>query len=419
MGRLSLLIAAVVVVAGSMSPAAAVDPVPTAVVHVPPLAFADQPIEISAQVHCMDGAGACPVVLGYRRPEGVITGSGVFTEVLMAADPDLPPVADVEVFRAEIPASAVTTAGIDYYIRATDSAGVARWPPGVGALQFGSEPVSYRADVLVASTIVHTPPPPAVVGKPLRLTFSAPCTSTRDCEPTVWYRSTPVADTLTPRPLLPGEPDWDAAPVQRIRVQGDDADVVAFEAEIPAVDARGVDYLIRVADGTTANYWPGTPYEAWVGQSVALVAYHVPAITPPVITHAPVPTALTESAHELSWTVTCAAPRVSDCDTAAFWRHGTTDDVIQPPADFTELPTTVELLAHHDNAWLLKATATMQTGAVPGELEQYYLWATDGEANVYLPGTTYQGVVPLDGFSAAGLAPFSVILVGADPGALP
>lgn len=391
---LAIWVAAALVLAGARAQAVEPSEIPTAIAHIPPhLSFAGQPIEIEAHVACRDGAGACVPRLGYRQVSAdALAEVAPFTEVPMSPRPDVPAAGAVATYVAQIPAEVVTTRGVDYYVLATDSTGRTRWPPGVAEapLTLNGVGTYYRMDVLAAPNIVHEPAAAVAVGHPVTVRFQAPCAATRTCSATVWYRQTPIGGSQ----LLFGEPDWPTAPVRTLTItpSGSALSTYLFEAEIPgsAVDSRGVDYLIKVTDGDSVNYWPGAPYDAWVGTIGPLVSWHVAALSPPVIVHAPTPLAPVSADVEVTWRATCSTPRVADCDTAAFWR----------PADplpalgagpFTRLPTETEVSLDHDGLWVLRARAVISAGGTHLSREQYYLWATDGKTDTYSPGTLYSG----------------------------
>jgi hypothetical protein len=71
--------------------------------------------------------------------------------------------------------------------------------------------------------------------------------------------------------------------------------------------------------------------------------------------------------------------------------------------------TTTRVVASQNGYMVIEAQASVTAAAVAGTFEQYFLWATDANTNVYSPGTTYQGaVVPIDGINLGGVVPWTV-----------
>lgn len=306
-----------------------------------------------------------------------------------------------------IPADQVTTEGVDYYFSITDGQTTGRYP-GASAQGVSWQPV----EVLVRSPIrqiVHAGQPAVRVGQPIALRFAAYCAAERPCSPTVYYRTTPNVPDFSQIVLT--EPVWPTVAVRTVSARPTRTGLVLylFEADIPgtAVDSRGVDYLLKVANGAESMYWPGAPWGLGVGP---LGAHHVHTLGPPAIFHAPVVTAKAGDLVQLTWHVLCSTDDVSNCATKAYARHRDTLPVLDP-AGFAEVATTSTVVASNGGQFVLQATATIVASAVPGTFEQYFLTTSDGKTNAYSPGTTYQGGVrPTDGVNLGTTTPYTVYI---------
>jgi hypothetical protein len=249
------------------------------------------------------------------------------------------------------------------------------------------------------------------------------------CAATAWYRTTPNSPTLDTSQVLPGEPNWPTRPVRTVAVQpnGSGLALYVFETEIPAeaVDTRGVDYVLKVSDGSSNLYWPGVPQVDTPTASTPLVAHHVSTAGAPVIAHAPAVAAAAGSAVTLTWRVSCAVDLLAQCRTAVYHRRlstpaasgsvtvGGTTIGVGSPAPFTELPTQIVVVAQQNGYVVLEATATFTASSTAGGYEQYLLWATDGNVNAYSPGSVYQGALaPIDAVNLGHLAPYTVYVHG-------
>lgn len=415
------------------------------IAHVPPHhSFAGRDIEILAEVTCPGGLDNCGVTLGYRPPDPSLFAGPPFTTVAMAKDTRFPAQANTATFRGTIPASVATTRGVDYHIRATDTQGTARWPAGVPYHGYGADLAPdgtiagtyYRMDVLATPVIAHTPQPAAQFRKPVMVKFAANCSANTACTATLWYRTTPNGRNLDTSQVLPGEPattnpppppcappdltQWRKVELPHTRAVSATTDQTGglteyvWETAIPEchVDTRGVDYLIKVSDGSTSAYWPSAPYEAWVGlQPTPLLAYHVHTLTAPLIAHTPVVAARAGQPITIAWRFICAAAAATTCQTGANHRNGRRDPV--STGAFAPLTTTTTLVESHDGYHVFDATATIQSGNATAPEQQYWLWGDDGNTRTYSPGSTYQGyVIPTDGVNLGQNVPYTIYLYG-------
>jgi hypothetical protein len=415
------------------------------VVHVPVVVAPYlQPVHLSATATC--ATSSCSATLSYRRSAGLtsafalagyLAGQPPFTTMAMGATvvQDLGIAGTVMRFDADIPAAAVTTDGVDYSMHFSDGATNAYWPGtayvgGVASVD-GQALAWQHIEVLLRNpvlAIAHAPVPAVPFRTAVPLRFSAYCTADRPCAATAWYRSTPT--TFDASQVLGSEPAWLQAPVRVVSVQPNTTGLVlyVFETEIPAdaVDSRGVDYLLKVADSERRAYWPEVPAETVSGiQAPPLVAEHISTLSSPLIVHAPLVAAAAGSQLSLTWWVVCAVDDVSQCRTAAYHRHlneatagGVTVTVgggattYGTPAPFAPVATTTRVVASQNGYMIIEAQASVTASAVAGSFEQYFLWATDANTNAYSPGTTYQGaVVPIDGINLGGVVPWTVAVI--------
>ncbi len=421
---------------------------PVHVVHTPVLTASYRRAQpISATVNC--ATRDCSGTLSYRRTAGLTTFAGLiayldrqvdgqpgFTEVPMVATvlADLGDAGTVLRLDAEVPADDVTTDGFDYSLRVSDGATSAYWP---GTSYVGGASVDGQAAGFIhvevplrdpVRAIAHAPAPAVPHRTAIPIRFVAHCTADRPCTPTVWYRSTPNTGVTDVSQILPGEPAWATLAVQTLSVQpnGTGILVYVFQAEVPAdaVDSRGVDYLIKVSNGTTAAYWPEVPGQAEpLLQLPPLLAQHVSVLSSPVVAHTPAATAVAGAPVTLTWQAVCAVDSVEECRTGAAHRRLASasidgslsisgfDVTLGTPHPFDPLATTTRVLGAQGSYVVLEASATFVSGPAGG-FEQWFIWAGDGHTSAYSPGTTYQGaVLPLDGANLGTLAPWTAVSV--------
>ena len=420
---------------------------PIRIVHDPVVVAPwNEPISIRAIVNCQ--TASCTGSLSYRTTTSlnhsdgivsyVIDGGPAWTEAPLQANvlEDLGGQGTVLEMTAEIPASAVTTDGVDYFLHVTDGETKAYYPGtsyvgGWGSAD-GIRAAWQHVEVPLRDStreIAHAPQPVSRFRAPIPLRFAAYCTADHVCDATVSYRTTPVGEALGQ--VVFDASVWPTAPAQRIAVRPSRTgmNLYLFEASIPAaaVDTRGVDYLIRVSDGDRDTWWPSIPTATDL-ELAPLVAYHVSVAAATAIIHAPIPTAQADQPVTLQWRVICTADHPEECQTAAFHRQapqgaltGGTPDVsvrlgednfltfgdgdLGPP--FTELATTVTITHLDGGTYALDAVATIPA-APAGTYDQYVLWAFEGNTNAYSPGTAYQGYLPVDGQSLGQVVPYTI-----------
>jgi MYXO-CTERM domain-containing protein len=235
---------------------AGTDITPPAISHTPigNSQIAGQPVDITADI--TDGGGVTAASVYYR-----VTGGGAYTPVSMAK-------ISGNTWQGQIPASAVTTAGVEYYIRATDANN------NVG-LNPANAPTTVLSFTVInvdntGPTIVHT----AIAGgQPAGTAVTIQATVT-DASGVAWVR-------LRYR-TQGGVPTF--AQVNLTNTSGN-----VWQGQIPAtaVQAPGVDYYLQASDGAASaniSYAPSTapttPY------SFTVLA---PDSTGPTIAHTVIP----------------------------------------------------------------------------------------------------------------------------------
>jgi hypothetical protein len=283
--------------------------------------------------------------------------------------------------------------------------------------------VPFRAPV---RAIAHAPVMASPVRQPVAIQFAAYCTADSPCTPTLWFRTTPNPGAgVDLSQVLLAEPNWPHAQVREVTARPGPTGLVlhVFEGEIPAsaLDSRGADYVLKVADSKGAMYFPGLPYQSTAAvASFPIASTHIHTLTSPVIHHTPTPVAAAGTAVTLSWQVVCGADVQADCRTAAYARHvdsvsastsalnvGPTVGIGTTPPPFVELPSTVTSVAQVGDSYVLDVTATI--AAASSGFEQYYLWASDGHTNAYSPGTSYVGgPLPRDGVRLGDVVPWTL-----------
>ncbi|HVL91331.1 MAG TPA: hypothetical protein VM841_13960, partial [Actinomycetota bacterium] len=129
-----------------------------------------------------------------------------------------------------------------------------------GGLLFALMLMPARA-AAVGPVIWHTPVPYAAAGTSIGVTAQATCDT--PCTARIYYRTT-VANA--PAELLTrDDPSWANL------IMGRDPGIIigqqtlySFFVQLPAsiADSRGVDYIIKVTDGSAVSWSPGTPATA-------------------------------------------------------------------------------------------------------------------------------------------------------------
>lgn len=216
------------------------------IVHAPVASsFYQRSIEIAASSRCADGQ-ACSQALYFRSTppdEGLtIVGGEQWTRVQMRETGRTPvPGSGFSTvdWAAQVPAAAVSTTGVDYWLENVEGAAVSRLP----AIKH------FHVHTLSPPIVVHAPPGFGRSGTAVPVELDATC-STRNCEATVWYRTSPESGGDGGASFA----DWPSQTMD-VTAVADAAELgkrMSFRAVIPAevVNTRGVDYVFRVSDQT-------------------------------------------------------------------------------------------------------------------------------------------------------------------------
>lgn len=207
------------------------DTVPPSISHTPPASgVVDEPITIDATI--TDNVAVKSATLYYRK-----TGDTNWSSVSMTQDGDS--------YSAEIPTSAVTMAGVQYYISASDEVNTASYP----SLAPTNNYFNLTIRDVSPPTISHTPVSNGTAGQ--AITISATITDNVGVTgATLYYK-------------IKGTPTWSSIPMTQ--------NVNVFSADIPASDVTtdGVEYYIFATDDIFNTTSPGVnpqtaPYEITV-----------------------------------------------------------------------------------------------------------------------------------------------------------
>ena len=244
---------------------------PTAILHIP-VASSAPSVDIPIEAYVACATSSCNATLSYQATNpGVLTGA--WTPEAMAATG--PPTAvgsatGVYHFIGTIPAAAVTTTGVDYYLTANDghttayAPGTAYIGTSVGATD-GTSIAYFHIRVTEPIHYVHVPVTHAPPSQVIHLTALVNC-ATRSCTGTLAYRSN--ASILGAADLQAFE--LDRTPFQFVTMTqslfqdlGSGGTLLQMAADIPAsavTVAGGVQYYLKFSDGSTNGYFPGTSY---------------------------------------------------------------------------------------------------------------------------------------------------------------
>ncbi|WP_170286246.1 VWA domain-containing protein [Nocardioides rubriscoriae] len=214
----------------------------------------------------------------------------------------------------------------------------------------------------------------------------------------MYFRTSPNDDTiLTTFETIP--PDWSSIRMNATSTTslGDFGRETVFKAQIPAatVDTRGVDYFMRVEDGNTQAFWPGTTYQGYLPQDGIRTGYmHVHVLETPHIVHAPVLTAPYRKPIAIQATANCPIGR-STCSAQLFWRT-TTGSILEEGA-FNSARMQV---ANVPNGIVGDFRLVTVSGAIPAEAVDtrgvdYFISVSDGATTTWFPGTSQ-----IDGYVA-------------------
>lgn len=388
--------------------------------HTPPL-FAHADIDVPLQLRTACTTGSCTARLHYRRAAGIASETPVGVEVdagAVVVETGEPPWTTLEMdtttstpvpglgnrttFAATIPAADVTTQGVDYLFSVSEDGRTSYWPgtvyQGFDLPTDGTRVAYATIHVLEPPHLAHTPPPSTGYRQATPITATGTCPASRDCVATLYYRTTTLdgEDVLTLE-----ESDFQAQPmdVTRVPIPLSNNDLITLAAEIPAsvADTRGIDYFIRVDDGSTKTYHPGTgEAQGYVAIDGARAAYHHLYVEhPPTIVPNYTPTATNGQDYPVDAAMSCVT---DDCSMELHYRPpGAEEWTIVPMTPIGDTP----LLS--DVADLLNGEATTYQAVIPGEqvtpgLMTYRVVGHDGHTHATAPGNSYFGAyIPIDG----------------------
>lgn len=365
-------------------------------VHVPvATAPYGRPIPLSLSAPCAIGA-SCAARLYYRTtaPAALaavpgLVGEGGF-QVIALARGAATTVDGHEVveWSGAIPAAAVTTTGVDYFLEAEQNGAVTTFPGSTHA--DSTQPVGSYVHVHVVSPplLNHVPVPFAVADRPITVDAQVSC-STGNCAATLHYRRTPAT--------LDSTAGWSSLAMQAQgagTALGDAAVLLAYRADVPAssVDTTGVDYYIHVTDGHAQAFSPGTPYQGWYaprdGTRVPDANHHVHVLEPPRIAHASPPTASYRRDVPVTGHTNCPSDR--QCAATLYYR--TTVPGIVDSTGFVSTAMAVTRTAGAGGVDAIRVDGAVPASAVDTRGVDYFFSVTDGTTTAWWPGTS-----PADG----------------------
>lgn len=358
-------------------------------VHVPvTVAPYGQDIAISATTTCPTGA-ACSARLYYRTTVAAIpvtiptlVNPGGFQVVTLTGAPTTVDSQRAVVWTGQIPGTAATTAGVDYYLEAEQDGAVTRFPGTTYANSTQPSGSFLHIHVLSPPLINHVPVPVAVAGQPMGVDVQVSCSS-GNCQVTLWYRRTPLT--------LDADAGWSATPMQPGigTGLGGAATLTLYNAEVPgsSVDTTGVDYYIHVTDGHTQAFSPGTTYEGWYaptdGSQNRAASYHVHVLEPPRIIH--VPPSAAPYRQDIAITARANCPTTRSCTAALYYR--TTPPGTLNEAGFASRAMTVTRTVG-PGVDAITVEAAIPAAVVDTRGVDYFFSITDGTTTSWWPGTS-------------------------------
>lgn len=282
-------------------------------------------------------------------------------------------------------------AGNTYYFRVAgqDTAGN----------ESGFSPPSARVGITDQTTgpaLAHAPVPTAFVGQDIPISLVASCHTGDACSARVYYESTPISGLQ-----VAGLHTWPSVDLQVGLSQSvNGIEGQEWHGTIPgsAVTSTGVDYFVEAEDNFATTDVPGTTYTASTGSAIN-EAYHVTAVSPPVITHAPVTISGASQDIPIEAQATCSAP---SC-TATLYYRTTTDGIpdqplLTPPAWPRTTMNLTSAVALSSVGSLLTFDSTIPASVVDTRGVDYFISVTDGTTTAWFPGTTFEGYyAPTDG----------------------
>ena len=386
------------------------------ILHVPQTtAYNGQAIPIDATTSCLDPS-KCFAQATYRTTArtdpagaaGLPAGSWI-TQNLSATGTTTVSGQTLTTWKGAIPAAAVTTTGVDYYLSAGDGDNrnelptAPAAPGGLGgaatSLGAGVVDLAYLHVATVSPPLLaHITPVYAQAGTPVALDLKASC-STGSCTARLHYRtSTGVAPGTTE---LLADPGWPIITMTQTATAslGDAAQLLTYTATIPAtkVDTRGVDYYFDVTDTHTTSYWPGTTYQGYFAPRDGMrTAYHtLHVLEAPHVVHVPVMTAPYRTATPITATANCPSTRTC---TARLYYRTTTNNIDAlltngaPTAQqFTDVPMNLTRVAGLTGNDVITVGATIPASFADTRGIDYLFRIDDGSTTTWFPGT---GQVP-------------------------
>ncbi|MEA3077033.1 MAG: hypothetical protein QOF60_1941 [Actinomycetota bacterium] len=395
---LAVVVAAALLVATEAKSRA--DTTGPAVVHAPvATAMYGQPIPISMRGSCLAASG-CAARLYYRStaPAALTTVPGLVGEPgfqvagLTRVATGAGGVEDVE-WRGEIPGSAVTTTGVDYYLEADSNGSTTRYPGtpfAGGVMPIG---IYFHVQVVSPPLVNHVPVAFGFAGQAFNVDTQVTC-STGNCQGTLYYRVASINGPYNSASMGQSSP---ATPVP-----GGVGSVMSFTAQVPggSVTSRGVDYYLDVFDGSTHSFSPGTTYTGAYAPrdgTNSSLAHHVHVLETPHIGHVPVVTAPFRQPIEIATASNC--PSARQCQATLYYR--TTVNNFQNLSDFASTSMTVTRIAGA-GVDAVTVTGTIPAGVADTRGVDYFFKITDGDTTAWWPGTSAvdtPGGVWLDGIS--------------------
>jgi hypothetical protein len=378
---------------------------PTAVLHVPvTTTFPGRPLVIDGVVAC--ATSSCAASLSYRTPGTELGADPAFTTIAMT--PVGPPssigeATTVQHYSAVIPGEAVTTRGVDYFLAATDGHTTA-YSPGTAyiATAFtrtdGSGVRYFHVYTTEPVHVVHAPVFTASYRQAQPISATVNC-ATRSCTGVLSYRRTAGLTTIDGlNGYLAGGPAFTEVSMTATVVAdlGDAGTVIRLDAEVPAdvVTTDGFDYSLRVSDGATTGYWPGTSYVGGAsvdGQRAGFQHVEV-LLRDPVraIAHAPVPAVPYRTPVPLRFVAHCTADR--PCTPTAWFRttpnSGTLDtsQVLGAEPGWATLPVqTLSVQPNGTGMVVYVFQAEIPADAVDTRGVDYLLKVSNGDTAAYWP----------------------------------
>lgn len=413
---------------------AAVDAAPV-VTHQPVL-FAPADADMPVMIEVVCPTTACSAAVGFRTsPANADEASESGGAAVVWDDPSwtkvdmVPGVAqslgdlgELLSFSAVVPADYVDTTGVDYLFR-VDGGAHSSFSPGVPvqAAVNGADAEQiafYHTHVLEPPRLVHAPVTTSRFRTPIDIVSTATCPASRDCQATLYYRTTRSGVQDSFPSLTAGAPaeqgeDEEAAEFElyeapflsaSMTVTRDagaaDIDAITVRGEIPAsvADTRGVDYFFSVSDGTTTSWWPGTSHGGGYAptEGVRVGFHHTRVVDPPHLVHTPV--GATAALEDLTVTtvLTCST---ESCEVLMIY---TTEPGLGPDSyqlQPLERTTTTDLGAGVRRE---SYATTISGDEITTRGFAYALVADDGYTGDALPGTTYWGAYAPTGGDPVG-----------------